>query len=69
MENKIGALWIKKDKNGKTYFSGQIEIDGVKIPITIFTNKKAKDTHPDYTIYPVVRKEKQVEDDDGDIPF
>jgi hypothetical protein len=50
---KIGALWLK-EKNGKKYFSGQIEPDGRegrKLPILIFKNdKKEKDNQPDYTI-------------------
>ena len=66
-----GALWQKQDKNGNPYFSGQIEIDGVKYGFKAFGNKKAKDTHPDYKIFMDVSK---VESPGGivgreDLPF
>lgn len=36
--NKVkGAFWIK-EKNGKTWLSGNVEIDGVKHNLTLFTN-------------------------------
>ena len=48
--SSIGGLW-KKEKNGKKYYSGQIEIDGVKHNFACFHNgKKTKDNQPDYYI-------------------
>jgi len=34
------ALWIK-EKNGKTWLSGNVEIEGVKHNITLFSNDYA----------------------------
>lgn len=51
-DNKsIGGLW-KKEKNGHKYYSGQIEIDGVKYNFVCFHNsfKKDGDNKPDYYI-------------------
>lgn len=48
----IGALWIKQSKKGTQYMSGNIEIDGKKIAIVCFANKKTKDNQPDYRILP-----------------
>lgn len=47
----IGGLWKKTSKNGASYLSGNVEIDGKKIRISVFPNKyKKKETSPDYTI-------------------
>jgi len=55
--DKIGALWLKEDKNGKKYMSGEIELNGEKVNILIFKNKyKKKDSHPDYIIKKSVNK-------------
>ena len=44
---KIGVLWLKKDKNGKLYMSGKIR-EG---KIYVFRNKfKKEDKHPDYIV-------------------
>ena len=66
-----GALWQKLDKNGNPYFSGQIEIDGVKYGFKAFSNKKAKDTHPDMKIYLDVPKVESPGGivEDSEIPF
>lgn len=54
----IGALWKNQGKNGKTYLSGNVEIDGRKIPIIIFPNtyKKPGEKTPDYRILPKQEK-------------
>ncbi|MCK9578737.1 DUF736 domain-containing protein [bacterium] len=36
---KIGALWEKKSKNGNTYYSGNIMINGQEHYINIMKNK------------------------------
>ena len=44
---KIGGLYIKKDKNDQEYFQGKIRDEKV----FIFKNKrKEKETHPDYNV-------------------
>ena len=44
---KIGALWLRKDKNGKLYMSGKIREE----KIYVFRNKfKKEDKHPDYIV-------------------
>ena len=50
-EDKLGALW-NKNKNGKDFFTGQVEIDGVKHAIVVFSNGfKDADNKPDWIIY------------------
>ena len=68
MQNSIGALWLKKGKNG-TFMSGVVEIDGIKTEIVVFKNDyKKEDKHPDYKIYLSDGKRGKVEDD-GESPF
>lgn len=76
MNNKIGALWIKRSQEGTTYFSGEIEFDGVKKRIVIFKNEKKSDKQPDYRILesqpmnqPTTKIAPDVEIDLDDIPF
>ena len=48
---KIGALWLKKTKEGRSYMSGVIEFPGVKIPFAVFKNEeKQQENHPDYNV-------------------
>lgn len=50
MSDNIGALWLKDGKKGK-FFSGSIELEGIKTQIVVFKNtKKTKENHPDYNI-------------------
>ena len=50
-EDKLGALWQKESSRGD-YFSGQIEIDGVKHQIVVFSNGYKNDAkQPDWIIY------------------
>jgi uncharacterized protein (DUF736 family) len=66
-----GALWTKMDKNGKPYFSGQIEINAVKYRFMAFSNKKEKNTHPDYKLFlsdGMATPTQAAPEDDG-IPF
>jgi uncharacterized protein (DUF736 family) len=55
-KKKIGALWIKKTKDGRNYLTGIAEIklaDGSiqKVPIAIYKNDFKKDQSPDFNIY------------------
>ena len=65
----IGAIWVNKDKNGKTYWSWKIELDGKEHAFAIFKNHmKDKDSQPDYTILPS-RSKGGAPPKDEDIPF
>jgi hypothetical protein len=50
---RIGALWKKKDKKGKDYFSGTIELGALgEIRVMVFENEpKQEQNHPDWTIH------------------
>lgn len=55
-ELKCGALWYKNDNEGNVYtdkLSGNIEINGEKVPIVVFLNtyKKDGEASPDFIIY------------------
>lgn len=60
---KIGALWRKKDKQGKTFFTGTIElIAGVKTSIVCFQKEEkagSKPNQPAYEIYLSQQKSQQ----------
>jgi len=45
--NKIGALWVNKDKNGQDYLSG--EINNKKV--LIFKNGFKENKQPDFNVY------------------
>ena len=72
----IGACWLK-EKDGKTYMSGQIRTPGLDLNFAIFKNeKKESENQPDYHIVwsPPKKEtgEKKAADspfDDKDIPF
>ena len=50
-DDKCGALWFKS-KNGKDYFSGEVEVNGAKLQIVVFQNGyKDHDKKPDWLIY------------------
>ena len=53
MENKkaIGAFWKKMSAKGTVFYSGIIEVEGKKIPLVMFENRKQKDTQPDLQVY------------------
>lgn len=47
---RIGALWAK-EKEGKKFLSGEMEILGVKIPILVYKNEKREGNQPLMTIH------------------
>lgn len=51
---KIGSLWAGKDKNGKTYLNGNLDVDLLNtVRIVVFQNnkKEAGSKQPDYIVY------------------
>lgn len=67
---EVGGLWKKTDKHGKTYSSGQIEINGKKLTIMVFPNKgKKEDKHPDAQIFVPVDDEEEQPEPSDDLPF
>lgn len=66
-DKSIGALW-KKQGNVGEYYTGNVEIDGIKYKLVFFKNKfKEKETQPDYMVYKA--KEKEPIEDDNELPF
>jgi uncharacterized protein (DUF736 family) len=51
--NQLGALWLRKSKDGHTYFSGKLEKGGKVVEIVVFANKYKEegDKKPDWIIY------------------
>lgn len=51
--DKIGALWEKTSQNGFDYFSGEVEVDGVKTRFVIYPSKfkDEKPNNPSHIIY------------------
>ena len=51
MSNSCGAIWVRKDKNGNTYYSVSLEINGQKQNFAIFKNKTEEHSRkPQYSI-------------------
>jgi len=48
MSRKIGALWIKKSQDGRTFLSGVLQDISGDIQIAVFKNdRKETDSHVD----------------------
>jgi uncharacterized protein (DUF736 family) len=48
---QIGALWVRKSKDGKNYMSGTLEDLRGNIQIAVFKNdRKEKENQPDFRI-------------------
>ena len=75
MEKSIGGLWSKQSAKGLAFMSGNIEIDGKKIPVVCFYNSNKKNPNePDWRILrstPKPQEENVVPDDinSDNIPF
>lgn len=67
--NELGVLWEKSGKKGP-YFTGTLEIDGVKHPIVVFKNgNKRSEKAPDWRILkPTPREPRQDDGPDIDGP-
>ena len=52
-QHKVGAFWIKKKGDGKTYLSGKITIKGEEIPFLIFKNDFQEGNTPHFHAYEV----------------
>lgn len=74
-ERSCGGLWVRKDRNGKTYLSGEIEINGEKTSIVVFKNERHQEGErtPQYRIYPKLNREQRSEEpaaaEDTGVPF
>ena len=68
---EMGALWKRKDKNGKVFLTGNLNIfPHGQINIVIFENDyKTKDTMPDMKIYYTPVGSDTPKEDDNNIPF
>lgn len=73
-QNDIGALWLRKSKDGKTtYLTGVIN----GIPVVVFKNTfKTEEKHPYFRVYkqepkPPTGKDNKTKSaaDDTDVPF
>ncbi len=57
---KIGALWVRRSKDGMTYMSGTLEDLRGNIQIAVFKNdRKEKDNQPDFQIVLSEEQEKK----------
>ena len=52
-KNKVGAFWIKTKEDGRSYLSGNIEINGESVPCLIFKNDYQEGNTPHFHIYAV----------------
>lgn len=49
----IGALWSRTASSGAEYMTGFIELNGAKVEVVAFRNKKdGNEKRPDWRIYP-----------------
>ena len=47
-----GGMWERKDRNGRTYFFIEVEIDGMKHRYHAFVNtKRGNDKHPHFRLF------------------
>jgi uncharacterized protein (DUF736 family) len=77
-DDRLGALWSKHSAKGE-YFTGNIEINGEKIGVVVFSNdKKGNDKAPDWRILRAKKREEKPQHipsgepspmSDSDIPF
>ena len=49
----MGSFWIKKKNDGNTYLSGEIVIEGKKVPCLIFKNDFQEQNTPHFHVYSV----------------
>ena len=52
-KHKVGAFWIKTKKDGRSYLSGKIEINGKVTACLIFKNDHQEGNTPHFNIYTV----------------
>lgn len=66
----IGACWIK-EKDGKTYLSGQIRTPGLDLNFAVFKNEKKDEgsSQPDYNIVWSPPKKEKSDKPAGESPF
>ena len=52
-KQKVGAFWIKNKEDGRSYLSGNIQINGESIPCLIFKNDYQEGNTPHFHIYTI----------------
>jgi len=52
-KHKVGAFWIKNKEDGRSYLSGNIQINGESIPCLIFKNDYQEGNTPHFNIYTI----------------
>lgn len=58
--DNIGAFWVKTSKkSGETYFSGYFEVDGQKVPCSLFKSKYHDKKNPKSVALRVIRQTEQ----------
>ena len=49
---KVGALWVKEDKNKKKYLAGNLDLGAMgTISVMVFEAEKKAENSPEYKIY------------------
>lgn len=49
---EVGALWRKKDKHGREYYSAKFKLEGKEINVRFFQNRSKKhEMEPDFKAY------------------
>jgi uncharacterized protein (DUF736 family) len=49
----VGAVWVKKDKNGDNFLTISLKTDGKELRFVAWKNKQKTETkHPSFRIYP-----------------
>ncbi len=52
-QTKVGAFWIKNKSDGRSYLSGNIEINGEKVSCLIFKNDYQEGNTPHFHAYSI----------------
>ena len=63
MQQSVGALWETRSRNGLSFMTGNVEVNGHRMKIVAFKNANKKtDKHPDWRIFISKPKPKETGD-------